>query len=413
MKIHTHNLDGLLEVLSNIRVPNLSGQSTMDFGNDPESILLNYKVLTNYFKPVSLENEHYFNLPEFKWGEELFDRKVVQVKFRNKTEEEIFFKELGVKPTSKKYIYYQLNENPYKDYEYQYTESIQPKYPIYVISKGRWNNTLTIDTLEEMGVDFYICIEPKEFELYKKNASVDINKVLVLPENFSEQHNGAVPVRNWVWEHSVKNGHTKHWQLDDNIKWFYRWNMNLRKKIKDGVFFKIMEDFSDRYENLGLVGCQYASFVPAILPERTQFVKNTRIYSCILINSELLDQRLQERWRGRYNDDTDLSLRVLSLGDVCTVNFNSLLSGKQTSGGMKGGMANMYQNHTHLGYQNKFDSLKEQWGDIVTLTNKRHKDKRPHHHIEYTKLFTQELRLKQQIPTEPKVNEYNMIFFKK
>ena len=87
-----------------------------------------------------------------------------------------------------------------------------------------------------------------------------------------------------------------------------------------------MEDFSDRYENLGLVGCQYASFVPANEPRRTQFIINTRVYSCILINTELLDQRLEERWRGRYNEDTDLALRVLSTGDLCTVNFNNLLT---------------------------------------------------------------------------------------
>lgn len=30
--------------------------------------------------------------------------------------------------------------------------------------------------------------------------------------------------------------------------------------------------------------------------------------------------------------------------------------------------------HTHLGYLKKFDELKEQWGHIVTLTNKKHVD---------------------------------------
>jgi hypothetical protein len=80
---------------------------------------------------------------------------------------------------------------------------------------------------------------------------------------------------------------------------------------------------------------------------------------------------------------------------------------------MKGGMADMYKNHTHLGYQKKFDSLKEQWGDIVKFTNKRHKDGRPHHVIEYTKLFTQPLKLKEGIERQPKVNNYNMVLKKK
>jgi len=60
------------------------------------------------------------------------------------------------------------------------------------------------------------------------------------------------------------------------------------------------------------------------------------------------------------------------------------------------------------GLQKKFDELKENWGDIVTFTNKRHKDGRPHHHIAYTKLFKQELVLKEGVEKEPKVNNYNM-----
>jgi hypothetical protein len=259
-----------------------------------------------------------------------------------------------------------------------------------------------------MGIDFYICVEPAEYDLYA--AKVDKKKIIKLPENFSTLKKGSITVRNFVWDHAVKSGHKKHWVVDDNILGFYRWNNNLKKKVKDGVFFRIMEDFSDRYENLGLVGCQYMSFVPATEPGRSQFIKNTRVYSCILINSELLDSRLEERWRGTYNEDTDLSLRVLSTGDLCTVNFNTLLSGKQTTGTMRGGNTDtIYEGGTNPGYQKKFDELKKHWGKIVTLTHEMHKDGRPHHHIAYTKLFKQELVLKEGTSREPKINEYNMI----
>ena len=331
-----------------------------------------------------------------------------------KTDEEKFkiLEKFNIKPTKKTYFYFELEEMD-KDFEYKYTEKIQPKYPIYVITKGRWEKTFTIDTLEDMGVNFFICVEPKEYENYCSNPKIDKNKILVLPENFSELGCGAVPVRNFVWEHSVKEGYTKHWQLDDNISWFYRWNDNQQLKVRDGVFFRVMEDFSDRYENIGLTSCQYKSFIPGIDTGREEFLVNTRAYSCILINTELLDTRLDERWRGRYNDDTDLSLRVLSTGDICTVNFNSLLSGKQTSGSMKGGMAEIYDNHSHNGYMKKFNALKDNWGDIVKLTNKRHKDGRPHHIIEYTKLFKQKLVLKDGVELKPKINNYNMVLVKK
>jgi hypothetical protein len=389
MKIHTHNPKKVIEILNNIE--------------------LKYKVVENYFKFENLDNDEYFNLPEFRWSENLTERKMIQVELNSDEDKEVFFKSFGIKPTKKTYVHYELNPHPLSEYEYDYTHKIEPKYPIYVITKGRWEKTFTINTLEDMGVNFYICVEPKEYENYSSNPKIDKNKILVLPENFSERGQGAVPVRNFCWEHSVEMGYEKHWQLDDNIQWFYRWNQNVQKKVRDGVFFRIMEDFSDRYENIGLTSCQYKSFIPGIDTGRKQFIVNTRAYSCILINSKLLDERLDERWRGRYNDDTDLSLRVLSTGDLTTVNFHTLLSGKQTSGSMKGGMQEIYENHSHSGYQKKFDSLKEQWGDIVTLTNKRHVDGRPHHVIQYTKLFTQKLKLKDGVQKIQMVNNYNMI----
>ncbi len=76
---------------------------------------------------------------------------------------------------------------------------------------------------------------------------------------------------------------------------------------------------------------------------------------------------------------------------------------------MKGGMEKIYEGHSHDGYKKKFDELKNNWGDIVSLTNKRHKDGRPHHIIQYTKHFTQKLKLKEGVVREPKVNNYNMI----
>ena len=45
---------------------------------------------------------------------------------------------------------------------------------------------------------------------------------------------------------------------------------------------------------------------------------------------------MQYGWRGRYNEDTDLSLRALKDG-WCTVLFNAFLIGKVTTMRMKGG----------------------------------------------------------------------------
>ena len=410
MKVHTNNREKVIQILNSTKVGD----------NKFIDTYLTWKEVKNYAKPEPLDDSEWIGMPEFEWSKWMDERAVFDVKLNNEKEREVFFKAFDRKPTILNYIHYEMDEHPLKDAEYEFSEPISPKYPIYVITKGRWEKTLTIDTLESMNVDFRICVEPSEYDNYLANPNIDSNKLIKLPENFSERKQGGIPVRNFVWQHSIDRGFDKHWIIDDNIKGFFRWNQNVQKEVKDGVFFRIMEDFSDRYENVGLTSCQYASFVPSIDRGRSAYIRNTRTYSCILINTKLLDVRLEERWRGRYNEDTDLTLRVLSTGDLCTINFNSLLSGKQTTGSMKGGNTDtIYElgkdntNDKWSGLQKKFDELKENWGDIVTFTNNRHKDGRPHHHIAYTKLFTQPLKLKEGIDIKPGVNNYNMTLVNK
>ena len=405
MKIHTSNKEKVKTILDNTTIQG----SFWDY-------TLKYELDNSYLKFDDLIDDDYFNMPEFKWSDWLHEKYVFDVQLNTEDDRTSFFNAFDHKPTILNYIHYELDDHPLKEYEYEFTEKISPKYPIYVITKGRWEKTLTIDTLEGMGIDFNICVEPSEYDNYISNPKIDKNKVIKLPENFSERKKGGIPVRNFVWQHSVDNGYKKHWIIDDNIDGFYRWNENVQKRVKDGVVFRVMEDYSDMFKNLGLVSCQYASFVPGIDTGRGAVIRNTRTYSCILINTELLDKRLEERWRGTYNEDTDLTLRVLSTGDLCTANFNSILSGKQTTGTMKGGnTTTIYEfgedkeeNNKFKGLQKKFDELKENWGSIVKFTNNRHKDGRPHHHISYTRHFKQPLILKEGIKREPKVNNYNM-----
>ena len=53
---------------------------------------------------------------------------------------------------------------------------------------------------------------------------IDKTKILILPDEYMNKNQGGIPARNFIWEHSSKNGHKKHWILDDNIDGFYRWN---------------------------------------------------------------------------------------------------------------------------------------------------------------------------------------------
>ena len=104
-----------------------------------------------------------------------------------------------------------------------------PKYPIYIISKGRWSNPLTANALDAMGINYKVVVEPLEYDNYCKSISKD--KLLVLP--FNNLGQGSIPARNWVWEHSIKQGFKRHWILDDNLRHFFYLNNNKEYKVKE------------------------------------------------------------------------------------------------------------------------------------------------------------------------------------
>ncbi len=90
---------------------------------------------------------------------------------------------------------------------------MNPKYPLYIVSKGRWESRLTSKALETIGVPYHIVIEPQEYKKYK--SVIRKSKILVLP--FKNLNQGSIPARNWIWEHAISLGVKRHWILDDNI----------------------------------------------------------------------------------------------------------------------------------------------------------------------------------------------------
>lgn len=247
--------------------------------------------------------------------------------------------------------------------------SLIPRYPIYVISKGRWDSRKTSRQLEMMHVPYQIVVEPQEHCEYAR--VIDPAKILVLP--FSNLGQGSIPARNWVWEHAITSGHARHWILDDNIHHFCRLNKGRRVRFADGSPFCYIEDFVDRYFNVALAGMNYRTFGWV----RTQpFSLNTRIYSCILILNSL-----SYRWRGRYNEDTDLSLRVLKDGWT-TALFNAFLCDKAQTMSMPGGNTDeLYrQDQTFDGRLEMARSLQRLHPDVVKITRKWG---RWQHHVDY------------------------------
>ena len=262
-------------------------------------------------------------------------------------------------------------------------EVIQPKYPIYILSKGRWKTRYTAVTLDEMKVDYKIVVEPQEYDNYAKYISPE--KILILPDEYLNKNQGGIPARNFIWEHSVKGGHDAHWVIDDNIRGFFRWNRNKRLPCKSGLCFKLVEDYFDSCENVGQCGLQYTSMFPEISMRRPLYIKNTRIYSCILQNNKV---ELEERWRGKYNEDTDLSLRLLKKG-YSTLLFQNFQCGKMTTLSVKGGNSEIYAGD---GLRLKLESLIQQHPDCVKRTSKFGKEY--HHEVDYSFWKDNEIRYK-------------------
>lgn len=270
---------------------------------------------------------------------------------------------------------------------------MNPNYPIYIISKGRHESRLTSKALEEMQVPYMIVVEPQEYDNYA--SVIDTSKILTLP--FSNLGQGSIPARNWVWDHSFANGNKRHWILDDNIEQFNRLNRNRQVKVTSGTIFRCAEDFVDRYTNVAIAGFQYDFFAKA-KTKLPPFSLNTRIYSCSLI-----DNSLSYRWRGKFNEDTDLCLRMLKDG-YCSVLFYAFIQQKAQSMTVKGGNTDEVYGDTDN--RREFaESLQKQHPDCVKVV---WKFGRWHHSVDYSRFKRNALIKREGLNCPNSVNNYGM-----
>jgi len=284
----------------------------------------------------------------------------------------------------------------------------QSRYPIYVISKNRSDTMYTSRSLNEMGCEHTIAVEPQDVDAYNRafyEFGITTAKLLELP--FSNHGMGSGPARNACWEDSIARGAKRHWILDDNIQDFYRLHNNARYRVKSPVFFRVMEDFVDRYKNVRLAGPRYRFFC-ASDQKYPAFIKNTHIMSCILI-----DNSLDIRWRSKYNEDIDLSLRVLKGGD-CTILFNAFLQGKCATQTVSGGNTEEVYQADQLDYedttQEKTMVLYNLHPDVVRVV-KRYG--RWHHDVNYDQFQVNKLRFVDNFNMPKGSNNYGMKLVKK
>jgi len=282
---------------------------------------------------------------------------------------------------------------------------MNPNYPFYIVSKGRAESRLTAKALEKIGVPYFIVVEAAEYESY--SSVIAKEKVLILPEKYKDEYDtfdnlgrtksiGPGAARNFAWEHALSIGAKWHWVADDNIERFYRLYRNLKTPVGCGNIFKAMEDFIGRYENIAMAGPNYFMFASrkCVLPP---YYLNTRIYSCNLIRNDI-----PFRWRGRYNEDTDLSLRILKAG-YCTVLFNAFLQGKMATQSIAGG--NTEEFYRKEGTLPKSEMQIAMHPDVSRLV---WKFGRWHHSVDYSGFRRNKLIKKDGIAIPDRINNYGM-----
>lgn len=263
--------------------------------------------------------------------------------------------------------------------------------PIYIVSKNRWDRCLTAKALDLLAAPYRVIIEEDQVERYANHVGFD--KLLVLPKKYLNEYEtcddlgdtkskGPGAARNFAMDHSIRRGNACHWVMDDNLHDFHRLHKNRKIPVRSSKTLEATEYFVNRYINVPIAGLNYYSFCKSTdgVPP---FTTNTRIYSCLLIRNNI-----GLRWRGRYNEDTDLSLRVLKRGE-CTIQMNAYLCGKVTTQRMSGG--NTEEFYTKEGTLPKSQMLSDLHPDVAKVVWRYN---RWHHHVDYRPFRNNLLTLK-------------------
>jgi hypothetical protein len=272
---------------------------------------------------------------------------------------------------------------------------MNPKYPVFVPTKGRFESLLTIKMLERLKVPYRAVVEPQELENYSK--VIDRKKLLITPHS----NKGLVVTRNWIWDFAESQGYKKFWTIDDNISDIYRLVNNLKVRVTSGTAFAVIEDFADRYMNTPVVGMAYAMFCPR-KRKIPPLIINTRVYSNMLIDTFAKDKKGRPfRNEGFYNDDTDLCLRILKDGQ-CTIQVQSFLIDKKQTMSIKGGMTEHYLGDGRL---KMAQELQRKHPDVTTIKKKFNKWQ---HQVDYSSFRNNKLIYADNYQKVTGINNYGL-----
>jgi hypothetical protein len=253
--------------------------------------------------------------------------------------------------------------------------------------------------LAKADVPFRLVVEPQDVAAYEKEWA---GRLLVLPED----GRGLVFARNFIKDHAVAEGHERHWQFDDDVLNMVRTVRGYRMWCAANVALAIAEEFVDRYENVGLASFNSDFFVAASRGASRQsfppFYLNARCYTNFLVLNSL-----PNRWRHRYNEDTDMTLQVLASG-WCTILFNAFMIKTPETMSHGGGQTDIYVDDGRLRMARDLERV---WPGTVTVDRRYG---RPQHHVaHHWTRFDTPLRRKPGVEIPEGVNEFGMVLRQK
>ena len=196
----------------------------------------------------------------------------------------------------------------------------QPRYPVYVPSKGRAHTPLTVKFMQRDRLPFRLVVEPQEADRYAGLVG-DTGQLLVLPESdqgllFAATGSAAMQRRKAmpgtgrsVTTSTPSTGCTTGAGSPARLGRPWPWSKTSRIATR----------------NIGIAGLNYEMFVPVETTRQPPLVFNVHVYSCTLIS-----HAMPCRWRCLYNDDTDLCLQALAAG-WCTVLMNVFVAKKRAT----------------------------------------------------------------------------------
>lgn len=308
------------------------------------------------------------------------------------------------KKIDSKLSYYAINHYPIQ-------------YPISILSYGRYNENKTSKYLVECKIKHYIFVEECEYDLYMNNYYNKLNEedkylvnIINTHKDFHLYNLGGSPVRNYILDYWLNEGYDRVWMLDDNIKYYNRYNKGVKNKIYSDLIFSSIENYINEYDNVGICSHNLNGFITTG-NSRSVIVLNEKHYSSLLL---LTDK--QFRFKHKYNEDVLISIDYIISGKI-NFCFNHILFEKNTSGKDTGGNTNtIYMNGTNEGYKRKYDYLYEelkkmyQYGLINIdcdldkfIYSKPMKSKDISHVVEYKKIIVDN-----QTIYEPKINPMNL-----